>query len=251
MGKAKKLASVVGSGIILTSSLFSDYAHAGISFSRPLQKQDIVQLQNKNEVSTTELIKLGLLEGYLSLVFEHKENKSFKGIIEEKGLGNVAEFLTKTRCYWVDLADQYVRTGDKSLLSYRNLLEISRKIGQEQRKFHDGDADELALGVVMARARVGRLYTDYFIKLIGENHKQFKKQDFIGQYDSLVKNSYTAKEFTKHCSELSDATENYYDELGKTLGWKIIFGWKDIDNAKKLTRNYFFEKRDRLYLRKE
>lgn len=241
----KSLVNIIASGFILASSLFIENSFS-YGKDREIKVENIVE---QKEVSTSGLIKLATLENSLKFVEQYKNNTPFKQQIKKYGLEKTAEHIARSKFYWIDLAEEYVKNGlnEPNQIPEKKYLSIAKQIGIEEENFDKGHTDKLAKNVVKARAKTGKIDTNYYAKLIKNNQQIHKKQNVLEQYDNLIKVTFSEEEYSEYCKSYCDSMIRYYDELGKTLGLKIIFGKKDIEKMKKATIYYYNERRNELY----
>lgn len=252
--KNKLLALVLSAGLVFSSCFANKAGELEQIANRTYQAQEYkTEIQNKKEISTAELIKLATLEGSLIFVKKCKNNKPFKQQIEKYGLEKTAEHIAGSKFYWIDLAEEHVKNGlnEPNQIPEKKYLSIAKQIGIEEENFDKGYTDKLAKNVVKAKAKTGKIDTNYYAKLIKNNQQIHKKQNISEQYNNLIRTTFSEEEYNEYYTTFSDSMIGYYDELGKTLGLKIIFGKKDIDKMKKATLNYYNERRDELYPKKK
>lgn len=208
------------------------------------QKQEI-QKQEPKQISTSKLIKKIKLEESVDFVQECRKNRPFKQQIKQYGFDKTAQHLAKLKSYSVDLAQKYVQ--DTNEIPEKEYLLISKQIGLDQIKFQKGHTKPLAKNVIKARAQTIKIATENSIKIISRANRFYNDQNIQSQYFKLIKENFTEKEYTAYCNNLADAMDDYYNALGKTLGWKIIIGGKDIKKLKQTSRKHYFAKRDKIY----
>ena len=205
------------------------------------------QTSEKKKLSTSELIKKATLEDCVDFVKECKKNTPFKQQIKKYGLEKTAEHIASLKSYSTDLAEKYGQNSKK--IPKQEYEKISKQIGKDQNDFYKSHTDPLAPYVIEARIKTLEIAIKCKRKLITNNlKKEHDNKNIQKQYFDLIKQTFTKKEYTKHCECLSDAMDDYYDAIGKTLGWKIIIGGGEIKKMKLASRKHYFAERDKIYI---
>lgn len=235
-------------GLVTTTLVFgANTAHAkGIEevVNSTNQTQNDSQAK-KNKLSTPQLIRAATLEDCFDFVEECKKNTPFKQQIEKHGYEKTSIQLAKIKSYSVNLAEKYAKS--KKEISDKEYLTISKQIGQDQIDFRKGHTNPLDKKVISVRVKTLKIATEAHRKILSKVKGTQEVKDVEKQYFGLVRENFTEKEYTEYCEQMADSMDEYYDAIGKTLGWKIVFGKGDLDKMKKASRTHYFATRDKIY----
>ena len=126
-------------------------------------------------------------------------------------------------------------------------VKASEQVGKDELNFYKGHTKPADKKVVKARAETIQLATKNARRILLNSNKIYENKDIQTKYHTLIKRTFTRKEYAEYCKEMANAMDIYYDSLADSLGWKKAFGKKHIQKAKDESRKGYFLTLEKVY----
>ncbi len=220
--------------LLVTSLTFQNLNAISKAQEAPKKSTLTKQVSLEQKVSASELFKLDILRSTSSFIKKHKSGTPFKEQIKKHGFQKTLEHNITERLYCIDLAQKYLKTQKPELISNKNYLTIAKKLGTESKKFDKSAVNPTAKKVLKTQAEIIKTNTLYYIKLLKNNLKTYPTINVEQSVNSLVKNTFSSKEYKEYHDKHCKAITAYYGSLKGTLGpFEWLFGRGILDKIKR------------------